>query len=480
MRKPYEPQLELGQVSIGHVELDVGSRHELVPILAGLQHLYAQPRLRDDILTRVTEDLLGECDAGRGAPGMSAWEALVLAAVRQGCNLDYDALHDLANNHRTLRAIMGVEGWEEPTFSQSAIHDNVTQIRVETLQWVSHAIVAEGHGLAPAAAEEVRGDGFVPETNIHYPTDANLMIDGLRVMLRLAARLSEMAGVSGWRQHQHLFRRGKRLLRKIQKSSKKTETLKPLYEELIAHVRAIADRVLDTIAAVRMAGDRLDVVAGLEVERLTEELMDFQVKTALVCDLAERRVVRGETIPNAEKIFSLFEPHTELINRGKKPNPLEFGRRVVVVEDRVGFIVECRVLERGQLEQQILIPMMKEVQERLNNKIRSASFDRGFYTPENRVELRKIVAVACLPKKGAVRGAALEEESGVEFRAARRRHPGIESAIHGLRAGNGLVRCRDRTEEGFKRYVALAVLGRNLHTLGRLVLGQARRRRQAA
>ena len=74
----------------------------------------------------------------------------------------------------------------------------------------------------------------------------------------------------------------------------------------------------------------------------------------------------------------------------------------------------------------------------------------------------------------------MEQERTVEFRAARRRHAGIESAIHGLRAGNGLDRCRDRTEAGYERYVALAVLGRNLQTLGRLVLEKRRRQRQAA
>ena len=479
MRKAYEPQLSLGQASIPNVDLDLDSRHELVLILAGLQHLYSRPGVRDSILQQVEQDVVGEHQPDWGAPGMSYWEVLVLGAVRQGCNLDYDALHDLANNHRTLRQIMGLDPWEGSRWGYTTIYDNVSQLSTDTLKWISNQIVTEGHRLAPAAIEAVRGDGTVTETNIHYPTDANLMVDGLRVMLRLVARLCDLTGVTGWRQRKYLFKQGKRLLRKIQKA-KALERRRELYEELIAHVRTIGARVLATIDEVREQAGPSGMAQAVEVQRVIDELSDFQTKTDSVCSLAERRVLWGETIPNAEKIFSLFESHTELINRGKSPNPIEFGRRIVVLEDRVGFILECRVLDRGQQEQTVLIPMMKEVQERAKYQIRSASFDRGFYTPANREELQKLVGLACLPKKGHVRGAALAAESTVEFRAARRRHAGIESAIHGLKSGGGLDRCRDRTEAGYTRYVALAVLGRNLQTLGRLVLEQRRRERQAA
>jgi hypothetical protein len=484
MREPFDRQRGLDQVAIGQVELDLDSRHELVPVLAGVQHIYRRPSLRDKILKLVERDVLGEHSGRQGAPGMDYWEILVLAAVRLGCNLDYDALHDLANNHRALRQTMGLDPWEGKLFKRSTIHENIGKLRTETIEEISRRIVAEGHRLVPQAARAVRGDGFVAETNIHYPTDASLIVDGVRVMLRLVARLSKLTGAAGWRQHKHLLKRAKKLVRKIGKAAKRrkdrAQALEALYRELLAHVRSIEERVLNTIATVQLARDELDLLTAFEVDQIIEDLMDFVAKTAYVCELAERRVLKGEAIPNAEKVFSLFEPHTELINRGKRPNPIEFGRRVVVVEDRVGFIVEFRVLPRGQLEQDILVPMMRELQERLNNKIREASFDRGFYTPQNLEALKDIVEVACLPKKGKVTGRALEEESRVEFRAARKRHAGIESAIHALEAGNGLDRCRDRGQAGYERYVALAVLGRNLHTLGRLVLNKSRRKRNAA
>ena len=116
---------------------------------------------------------------------------------------------------------------------------------------------------------------------------------------------------------------------------------------------------------------------------------------------------------------------------------------------------------------------MTQVQRRLRGRIRSASFDRGFHSPENQRALAALVAQPCLPVKGHVQAERQEREATVEFRRARRRHPGIESAIAALQSGNGLARCRDRAFGGYCRYVGLGILGRNLHVLGKLLIARA-------
>jgi hypothetical protein len=190
--------------------------------------------------------------------------------------------------------------------------------------------------------------------------------------------------------------------------------------------------------------------------------------------LAYRRVICDEIIPHDEKIFSLFEPHTELINRGKIPYPIEFGHRVLVIQDRVGFILKYQIMDHIT-DEKVVVPAMKELQRRYDNKILSASFDRGFYTPDNRTELEKILELICLPKKGKHSQEDRERESSSGFVNARKRHPGIESCIHALGAGNGLVICRDKKEKGYRRYVALGVLGRNLQVLGTILLKKAKK-----
>jgi hypothetical protein len=110
------------------------------------------------------------------------------------------------------------------------------------------------------------------------------------------------------------------------------------------------------------------------------------------------------------------------------------------------------------------------VQNRLGGQIKEMSLDRGFYTPENEKELRDIVRHPCLPKRSPKQFAAQQKNASIRFRNARNRHAGVESAIGALQAGNGMERCRDRTEVGFERYLALAILGRNLQTLGKLLI----------
>jgi len=209
-------------------------------------------------------------------------------------------------------------------------------------------------------------------------------------------------------------------------------------------------------------------------------LLLYVVLTEKVCDNARRRVLNGETVNNEEKIFSIFEPHTELIKRGKQPNPIQFGHNVLMIEDAVGFVVDYQVVGAGVLDQDLVVPVMKQLQERFDNKIKSASFDRGFHTPENQQELAKIVRCPCIAVKGQEKGRQQHKEGTVAFRKARQRHPGVESAIGALQAGNGMKRCRDRGQRGHERYVALGILGRNLQTLGKLLIAKDQADCQAA
>jgi hypothetical protein len=253
----------------------------------------------------------------------------------------------------------------------------------------------------------------------------------------------------------------------------------------------VADRIIARASAL-LEPALFSIGLGPEVktvERLRTKLLDFLNMTIHACDQARRRVLAEETVANDEKLFSLFEPETQLIKRGKVSQPVEFGHRVLIVEDGAGFVCHYAVLRRGADDREVVVGEMKQVQQRLQGQIRSASFDRGFHSPENQAELAKLVGQPCLPKPGHVQAAEQEHEATVEFREARRRHPGVESTIGALQSGNGQVRCRDHTFGGYCRYVGLGVLGRNLHVLGKVLIsradpkcvaGQSRRGRQAA
>jgi transposase, IS5 family len=200
------PEEGLDSLPITQVKLNLNCRDEIIPILRALQHVYGNVALRDKLLQLVGQDVNQRSSRHRGRRGLNYWEITVLAAARLGCNLDYDKLQDLAENHRSLRLIMGLrDGPEEVDFDWRRIEDNLLKLRPETLKKISDLVVGAGHELEPKAITAVRGDTFVVETNIHYPTESTLIGDGLRKILSLAAELAAEHGVGGWRQHEHLL-----------------------------------------------------------------------------------------------------------------------------------------------------------------------------------------------------------------------------------------------------------------------------------
>ncbi len=471
MRKAFDRQMRLDCRTVFDVQLNFDCRDEIVPILKALQHIYGQPKLRDSILRAIARDVNGNSSRKRGRQGMDYWQILVLAAVRLGCNLDYDKLQDLAEQHRALRQTMGIGDWDQQTtFDWRRIRDNVTLIRQETIQRINQLIVAEGHQLVPQAAETVRADSFVVETNIHYPSESTLIRDGLRKLLGLCATLAALMGVGGWRQHKHLYRKAKTLARQIdriaaRKAAGYQQRLQRPYRELLSLAETISRRA----EKLRKKAQR-HTAADAQILALDAELQVFLERTLHVCGTARRRVLEGENVPNRDKLFSIFEPHTQLYKRGKAGEPIQFGRQVLIFEDAAGFVSQAYLLPRDADERDVVVEQTRTLQDRLGGRIQQASFDRGFHSPENQRQLAEIIAHPCLPMPGTHQAQEQAGEATVKFRQARRRHPGIESAIGALQAGNGLVRCRDRTEPGFSRYIQLAMLGRNLHVLGKIII----------
>jgi hypothetical protein len=486
------PEERLDCLPISEVCLNLDCRDEIIPILRALQHIYEDATLRRDVLALVRKDVNGSSSRKLGRRGMNYWEITVLAAARLGCNLDYDKLQDLAENHRSLRQIMGIGDWtEEVDFDWRRIEDNVNKLRPETLKKISDLIVRAGHAMEPEAIESVRGDTFVVETNIHYPTESSLIDDGLRKLVKVATELAAAKQVDGWRQGKHLLKKIHGLVRRIGQASRAKgaagkNRLQAGYKKLLKQAKHLLKRARALLQTLGFTPDpaafTLDKVISGAAPTVTAEgkLLHYVILTEKVCENARRRVLEGETLANEEKIFSIFEPHTELIKRGKQPNPIQFGHNVLVIEDAAGFVVDHRVVENGVLDQDLVVPVMKKVQQKFDGKIKSASFDRGFHTPANQKDLAEIVANPCIAAKGQEQGRQQQKEGTVAFRKARQNHPGVESAIGALQAGNGLKRCRDRSKRGYERYVALAVLGRNLQTLGKLLLAQDKAGCQAA
>ena len=470
VRKPYETQYRFDSSPIAQVRLNLECRDELIPLLAGLQYIYTDNELRRQVVRLVANDINKESRRDVGRPGMDDWQVVVLAAVRLGCNYDYDKLQDQVENHCSLRGIMGICDWDfNDGFGFRRIRDTLCLLTPDTISKLNEAIVVAGQKLHGDAASSIRADSFVVETNIHYPTESSLIWDGVRKSMGICTELASVMGIDGWRQAKHLGRKIKNLNQSISrisssKSLKKKEALKSQYGNILQRTKLLLERAKTLVAAAKMEPSSSSAFL------LGAELSHWIELTEQVCSTAERRVILGEQVPNCDKLFSLFETHTQLYRRGKAKTPNQFGRLVLVFEDKAGFISHYNLMGRDASDSGVVVEQTEIAQRKHKGQISSASFDRGFHSLENEKELGKLVSEVCvLPKSPAQYAEKVKSES-ISFRKARRRHSGVESAIGALQSGNGLKRCRDRSEVGFDRYFGLAVLGRNIHTLGKLLI----------
>ena len=199
------------------------------------------------------------------------------------------------------------------------------------------------------------------------------------------------------------------------------------------------------------------------------EIEGFMAHADRQIEQTRRRVILGEDIPHGEKVFSIFEPHTEWISKGKAGVPVELGVKVCILEDQYQFILHHQVMQ-SQTDDQVTMPMVTQAQKRFPN-LNACSFDKGFHSKDNQIALKEILELVVLPRKGKLGKAAQEQEQAPEFVKARRAHSAVESAINGLEV-HGLDVCPDHGIEGSKRYVALAVVARNIHRIGAILWQQ--------
>ncbi len=287
----------------------------------------------------------------------------------------------------------------------------------------------------------------------------------MRTLIIGCGRVSRREGLSGWGQYRYNLRQVKRLLRQVQKQKHSTSSKE---EKQVAQAKKIVQaygQYLNLAASlVARAEHTLSLLAANEIAPIERtEIACFVAHAHRQIDQIHRRAVQGERIDHAEKVFSLFEPHTEWISKGKAGVPVELGLNTCIMEDQYGYILHHRVMQ-GETDEAVAVEMVEETQARFPG-LKQCSFDGNFYTPANQKKLRARLDLSVLPKKGRRTSQEQAFESSDVFVATRRQHAAVESAINALEI-HGLDRCPDQGIDGFKRYVALAVLARNIQQLG--------------
>ena len=288
--------------------------------------------------------------------------------------------------------------------------------------------------------------------------------------------LYNLAGLPGWRQSKHNQKKIKRLVRRIQKlrhsTSKNPDKIAEKIKKIIEAHQDYIDIANSMLYRIKHDLKKIEEMKIDRLKSLLEGTNKFIKHAERQINQIEKRVFEDIKIPHDEKIFSVFQEHTEWICKGKAGITQEMGLRVCIMEDNFGFILNHLVMQ-NQTDDKVTLPFVIKAK-KFFPELNSSSFDKGFYTPANKLELVKLIDHAILPKKGKLSAQDKKIEYSEEFIKARRKHSGIESAINALE-NHGLDRCPDNGIHGFKRYVALAVLARNIQVLGNILQKREKR-----
>jgi len=171
MREIIDLQMKLGEKNIEDIQFDPRSRDEIPKLLRGLQAIYLNKEVREQVIDALKEIIPDEIDLNNGRKGMDLWKILVLGTLRLNCNWDFDKLLEIANNHVKVRQMLGHAKDDEYQYALQTIKDNVSLLTPEALDKINQIVVKFGHKIAGKKDEEtLRGscDSFVVETNVHF------------------------------------------------------------------------------------------------------------------------------------------------------------------------------------------------------------------------------------------------------------------------------------------------------------------------
>jgi len=472
MRKRFEQQLAIGRLPIEETEIPLAKRSGALPgLCAALKAIFTTPKWNKLVFEVLDQAILsGKKKTGR--PGMDLWQIFVLSQVRLCQNISYDELHDLANHHTLIRQIMGVEsdfGYEKHLFGYQNIIDNVGLLDDDTVRELNEIIVRFGHGEFKKKEEEalrLKTDSFVVESNVHFPTDYNLLWDSARKSLDMASKIQQKHNLAGWRKIKNWRSDLKNKMRALGRASAsggkgKQDRVKTAARIYLSKARALLGKLEKSKISLPQ-NDMVDRVIVMELERFMELLRKH-------IDLLDRRVLKGEKIPHCEKMFSIFEQYTEWVTKGKMRPNVELGKKAAITTDQFNLIVDYQIMEH-QSDSEIVL----EISERLTGKhrITSWSFDKGFWHKDNKTLLSKVIeGTLVLPKKGKCNKEEAKEQHKSIFKKLRNKHSAVESNINELEH-RGLNRCPDRGFDNFKRYTGLAVSAYNLRRIGAEIIAQ--------
>jgi IS5 family transposase len=404
-------------------------------------------------------------DSSKGRDGMAAEQVLRVAILKQMSGFSYEelAFHLLDSN--TYRTFCRLDYSDDPP-TKSTLQKNVKRIPPETWEAVNKSVVLKAKELGIERGAKVRTDCTVVESNIHHPTDSSLLWDCVRVLVRIMGKAEDEFEIT-FTDH---TRRAKRRWYKIV-NSKTSEQRKPLYRDLIK----VTDK---TIQQAQRVAHELSRVVPTSISQvallgcLIAELQQYSGLANQVISQAERRVMRGESVPASEKIVSIFEPHTDIIVKDKHNEP-NYGHKICLSTGASGMVVDLVIEDGNPADSTLAVRSIARLKSLFHRAPRQASFDGAFASRANLAEIKALgVEDVAFNKRCGLEVTDMVKSKPV-YRALSAFRAGIEGSISFLKRSFGMVRCMWRGFSSFKAYAHASVLACNLLVLARHILASA-------
>jgi IS5 family transposase len=435
----------------------------------------------EEMIEAVRRDLeRGLKNPGAGRGGLTPPQVLRSLVLMRVKNWNYRELRERITDGYTLRQF--TDFYCQPVPKHDAFNRAFNRLTPETVQAVNELVVQAAVDVGLEDGQKLRVDTTVVQTDIHHPTDSTLLWDVVRVVTRLVLRLNAAVQqrIQGFRNR---TRAARRRMQEIQRMTPKERSQRQVekYRQLIGITEAVVNSARKVLQQTRRAHGK-DVISDLAIGELRKEIDHYGELGNRVIDQARRRVLQGEQVPTAEKIYSIFETHTDLIKRGKAQTPIEFGHKVFLAESAQGLITQYEVLEGNPGDDQQVEPSLERHKETFGHAPALYGSDRGFFSETNVKSCRQNgVKVVSIPQRGGKKTAKRKAyEKSTAFKKGQRFRAGIEGRISVLFRGRGMKRCLAEGQQRFELSVGAAVLANNLMRIAALLTKRTRRKRKAA
>jgi transposase, IS5 family len=471
------PRLVAPQISFAELEF----RRQGVQLDPTLQTISNFLEDHAELVEQVRQDLeRGLKNPHTGRNGLTPSQVLRSFVLRRVKNWDYRELRERIADGYTLRQFTDFRS--QPVPQHDAFHRAFNRLTPQTLQALNECVVRAAVTLGLEDGQQLRVDTTVVETDIHRPTDSSLLWDTVRVVTRLVGRLDEMlpAGVQGFTLRTRSARRRMQEIERLTPKERHEQQV-PKYRQLLRTTEQVVQNARQVLAQTQDVKG-LDPVQSALLRVLREDIEHHCQLGDRVIHQTRRRVLQGEQVPAQEKVYSIFETHTDLIKRGKVDKPVEFGHKVFLAESAQGLVTQYEVLDGNPADENHVEPSLQRHQKMFGRAPQLYGSDRGFHSPRNQQACQQAgVQLPCIPQRGGQKTPERETyEKSPAFKKGQRFRAGIEGRISVLFRGRGMKRCLLQGRERFEVLVGAAVLANNLLRIADLLTKRQSRRRLVA